>query len=291
MTRQGGPYQGRAGCHRFAASAGHAGCPLGAEYVPLDCLSRRDHPAGRIRDRARPLPGGAERALRSTAAASGNHRHQLVRPSQRARALPRGPAGLVDEFALSLPAHPLASLFCPRARLYRHPDHAPELPSLCLRPLAVHAQRHDRQLVAAAPEGGGASIPDEVYGSRIGTTDSEAIVSPFSAPVATRIRSGRPSASSAPSPTWSAAKATSATLRRRSAQQPDLRLSFYRDDNVRLAVLSGIRRRSGCSSGAAGWRSARAGSPVPPGRAIVAAPASPVLFGRSSSRPADHPSR
>ena len=41
--------------------------------------------------------------------------------------------------------------FRPCARLDRHADHAAELPSVRLRPLAVHAQRPDRQLVAAAP--------------------------------------------------------------------------------------------------------------------------------------------
>src|SRR5215831_4479234 len=43
------------------------------------------------------------------------------------------------EFALPLPPHPLAPLFRPCARGDRHADHAPELPSLRLRPLAVHA--------------------------------------------------------------------------------------------------------------------------------------------------------
>jgi predicted glutamine amidotransferase len=39
------------------------------------------------------------------------------------------PAVVGREPALSLPPYPLASLFCPCARLDRHTDHAPELPS------------------------------------------------------------------------------------------------------------------------------------------------------------------
>src|SRR3977135_4674566 len=103
---------------------------FGAEYVPLDCLSRRDHPAGTIRDRARPLPCGAEPAGARIDRRDQRRRLRdgLVRPSQRARALPRGPAGVVGrEFALSLPPYPLASLFCPCARLARQPRPAPAM--------------------------------------------------------------------------------------------------------------------------------------------------------------------
>ena len=46
--------------------------------------------------------------------------------------------------------------FRPCAGLHRHADHPAELPPLRLRALAVHAQRPDRQLDAAAPQGRGA---------------------------------------------------------------------------------------------------------------------------------------
>ncbi len=46
-----------------------------------------------------------------------------------------------------------ASLLRACARLDRHADHAAQLPSVRVRPLDVHAQRPDRQLVADAPAG------------------------------------------------------------------------------------------------------------------------------------------
>src|SRR5262249_44893294 len=110
--------------------------------VPLDCLSRRNDPAGTVRDRPGALAGGAEPAVVGIDRRHQRRRfrHGLVRGTRRARALSRGPPGVVRrESALSVPPHPLASLFRSCARRDRHADHAPELSSLRLRPLAVHA--------------------------------------------------------------------------------------------------------------------------------------------------------
>src|SRR5260370_12727542 len=84
--------------------------------VPLDCLSRRNDPAGTVRDRPRALAGGAE-----SAGAGIDRRHQrrrlrhgLVRRARRTPALARGPPGVVrPAFALPMPPHPPASLFTP----------------------------------------------------------------------------------------------------------------------------------------------------------------------------------
>src|SRR6516162_6884120 len=65
--------------------------------VPLDCLSRRNDPAGTVRHRPRALAGGAESAV---AGIDRRHqrrrlRHGLVRGTRGARALSRGPPGVV----------------------------------------------------------------------------------------------------------------------------------------------------------------------------------------------------
>ena len=102
-------------------------------------------------------------------------RPRLVRRPPGARALSRGPARLVGrEPALSLPAHPLPPVFRPCPRRHRNAGDAAELPSVRLRPLDVHAQRiiGDWSRVRRQVE---ALIPDALYGSRIGTTDSEAV--------------------------------------------------------------------------------------------------------------------
>src|SRR5215468_9837940 len=164
MACPGGPYEGEPAAialpHPPAMLDGVASQEAERTYdVPLDCLSRRNDPAGTVRDRPGALAGGAE-----SAGAGIDRRHQrrrlrhgLVRRARRTRALSRGPPGVVRrESALPVPPHPLAPLFRACARRDRHADHAPELPSLCLRPLAVHAQRHDRQLGALAAQGGSA---------------------------------------------------------------------------------------------------------------------------------------
>src|SRR5262245_3100857 len=161
MACQEGPYQGE----RAAIALPHPPAMLDVLLrkrprepydVPLDCLSRRNHSAGTVRDRPRALAGGAESAVVGIDRRHQRRRlrHGLVRRARRARSLSRGPPGVVGrEFALPLPPHPLASLFRPCARGDRHADHAPELPSLRLRPLAVHAQRRDRQLGPLAAQG------------------------------------------------------------------------------------------------------------------------------------------
>src|SRR5262249_60584653 len=86
--------------------------------VPLDCLSRRNHPAGTVRDRARALAGGAESAVLGIDRRDQRRRlrHGLVRRARRARALSRGPPGGVRrEPAPPVAAPPLASLSRARA--------------------------------------------------------------------------------------------------------------------------------------------------------------------------------
>src|SRR5215510_5616089 len=147
MACQEGPYEGERAAialpHPPAMLDGVASQEAERTYdVPLDCLSRRNHSAGTVRDRPGALAGGAESAVVGIDRRHqrGRLRHGLVRRARRARALSRGPPGVVRrELALPVPPHPLASLFRARARRDRHADHAPELPSLRLRPLAVHA--------------------------------------------------------------------------------------------------------------------------------------------------------
>src|SRR5262249_8387532 len=146
MACQEGPYQGE----RAAIALPHPPAMLDVLLrkrprepydVPLDCLSRRNHSAGTVRDRPGALAGGAESAVVGIDRRHQRRRlrHGLVRGTRGARALSRGPPGVGRrESALSLPPHPLASLFRACARRDLHPDVAPELPSVGLRPLAVH---------------------------------------------------------------------------------------------------------------------------------------------------------
>ncbi len=113
-------------------------------------------PLRAVRDRAGPFAGGAEPAGARVDRLDQRRRFWdgLVRRALGTGPLSRGPPGLVGRKpALPLPPHPIAPVFRPCARLDRHPDHAAELPSVRLRALDVHAQRADRQLVAAAPAG------------------------------------------------------------------------------------------------------------------------------------------
>ena len=147
------------------------------QHVPLDCLSRRDRPTRTIRDRAGPFAGGTEP---QGARIDRQHqrrrlRHELVRRAPGARPLSRGPAGLVRrEPALSLPpsartlyfGHVRASTGTPITRPNCHPF-------ACGRWLFMHNglignwTRLRRKVESL--------IPDEFYGSRIGTTDLEAV--------------------------------------------------------------------------------------------------------------------
>src|SRR6516164_513642 len=145
--------------------------------VPLDCLSRRNDPAGTVRDRPGALAGGAESAVVGIDRRHQRRRlrHGLVRGTRGARALSRGSPGVVRrESALPLPPHPLASLFRACTRRDRHADHAAELPSLRLRRwLFMHnGVIGNWGRLRRRVEG---LIPDAFYGSRIGTTDSEAV--------------------------------------------------------------------------------------------------------------------
>ena len=84
-------------------------------------------------------------------------RARLVRHPSGAGALPRDQAGLVGrEPALPVPAPAVAPVLRPCPRRDRHRDHPRQLPSVCLREVAVHAQRLRRQLEPAAPQGRGA---------------------------------------------------------------------------------------------------------------------------------------
>ncbi len=128
-------------------------------HVPLDRLSRRADRARALRHRAQAF---ADRAVAARARSGGERqrrrlRARLVRRARGARPLPRGASGLVGrEPAAPVPPHPLAPVLRPCARLDRHPDDAPELPSVRARALDVHAQRADWRLVADPPQGGGA---------------------------------------------------------------------------------------------------------------------------------------
>src|SRR5258708_16075698 len=129
--------------------------PRGDDDVLLDSISRRNDTFGTIRNGACPFAGRTESARLGIARGHQRRRfrHGMVRGTPRARALSRGPAGLVGrEFTLSLPPHSVAPLFRACARGDRHGDHAGELPSLRLRPLAVPPYPPHLQLPPLPPQ-------------------------------------------------------------------------------------------------------------------------------------------
>ena len=224
----------------------------------------------------------SQRALESTAAHQRRRlRHGLVRRACRARPLSRGAAGLVRrESALPLPPHPLAPLFRACARLDRHADHAAELPSLRLRALAVHAQRPDRQLVAAAPQGRGA---DPRRGLRLAHRHHR-----FGGGVPRHSRRRRRQGSARgdrarardASPTWSAARRYKEPLRFTAAlangrdlyafrysANDNANSLYYRESGGNVVVVS-----EPLDAERAHWK------PVPPGHAIVARDGEPVAL-------------
>src|SRR3954471_1672354 len=131
--------------------------PEGASIadVPLDRLSRRNDQARTLRDGSGPLSRRAEPALARGQCLDQWRwiRARLVRRARpRTGPLSRGAPGLVGrEPAPPVPTHPLAPVLRACARLDRYANDAPELPSLRIRQMAVHAQRTGRRLVADPP--------------------------------------------------------------------------------------------------------------------------------------------
>src|SRR5215472_10287549 len=145
--------------------------------VPLDCLSRRNHSAGTVRDRPRALAGGAESAVvESTAATNGDgfgmgwygeHAepglYREVRPAWS------------DENLRYLCRHIRSHLYFAHVRAATGtPITRPNChPFACGRWLFMHnGMIGNWGRLRRRVEG---LIPDAFYGSRIGTTDSEAV--------------------------------------------------------------------------------------------------------------------